>query len=65
MRERFTKYILIAILVGMIGSGVHAVNKMLKTREFIVLEVDDLVAALRKAIELTLNDLREQGIWTD
>ncbi|MCR8923179.1 aminotransferase [Dasania sp. GY-MA-18] len=28
-------------------------------------QVDDLVLAMRKALELTLNDLREQGIWVD
>jgi putrescine aminotransferase len=28
-------------------------------------QVDELVSTLRRGLELTLNDLREQGIWTD
>jgi adenosylmethionine-8-amino-7-oxononanoate aminotransferase len=28
-------------------------------------QVDELVWTLRRGLELTLNDLREQGIWTD
>jgi putrescine aminotransferase len=28
-------------------------------------QVDDLVATLRKGIELTLQDLRTQGLWKD
>ncbi len=28
-------------------------------------QVDDLVTALRKAIELTIIELRNKGLWTD
>ena len=28
-------------------------------------QVDELVSILRRGLELTLNDLREQGIWAD